>query len=432
MSFLIIWASGVVAVFASGTVILMIRPALQAAFDNKATIPLPIIAFIIVAASLVAGVGQFIQTMLLEKTGLDIVSGLRRDLFNHILKLDVRYLMRNHVGHLAAICMEETALVREITGNLFVRSIQDVFSFLILFGIVIYLDWRLSFIALIAVPVIVFGKSYISKKRRGLMTELLESRAQITARLSETLFNVRLVKIFGTEDLETQRMSRAFEDQAKLHLEALRARSLSLPLNELIIGVCIILVMFIGAWKAQDGVMTLSDLTAILVALISAYRPLKRLDEMGNRIQEGVAAAQRIKSILDLESEIKDSNNARPLVVSRGEIVFENVSFGYLGQEQNFCNLNLLIPGGSTVAIVGPSGAGKSTLVNMIPRFFDPVKGRVLIDGYDVREVLQSSLRSHIAMVTQETLLFDDTVAANIAYGKHDAVRSEKIGRAHV
>ncbi|MBU3590410.1 MULTISPECIES: ABC transporter ATP-binding protein [unclassified Polynucleobacter] len=424
-NFAIIWASIIVAVMASSTVIMMIKPALQASFGNHPTMPIMLIAIIIMLASIVAGISQYVQTIILEKTGLNIVAELRRDLFNHILKLDVSYLMRNHVGQLSAICMEETALVRDITGRIFVGSLQDTLSFVFLIGIVIYQDWQLALVAMIAVPLLAIGKGQLSVRRKKLMRQLLESRSQLISRISETLFNVRLVKIFSAEERETDRMHQSFEDLSKLHLDTLRARSLSLPLNEVITGTCIILVMLVGSWRANLGVMTLPALTTILVALISAYRPLKRLDDFGNSIQEGITAAERIKEILDLDSEVKDAPDANELLVGNGEVVFENVDFHYSEDKPCLRKINLKIPAGSTVAIVGPSGAGKSSLINLIPRFFDPVGGKLLIDGTDIKNVTQKSLRNSIAMVTQETLLFDDSVANNIAYSYPKATRAE-------
>ena len=424
-NFVIIWASIIVATFASSTVIMMIKPALQASAGDQPTMSIILISSIIILASIIAGTSQFVQTIILEKTSLGIVAKLRRDLFHHILNLDVSYLMRNHAGQLSAICMEETSSVKDATGRIFVTSIQDILSFAFLIAIVIYQDWQLAILAMIAVPLLAIGKGQLSHRRRNLMHQLLENRSRLISRISETLFNVRLVKIFNAEKRETDSMHKSFEDLSQLDLETLRTRSLSLPLNELITGACIILVMVAGSWRANQGAITLPVLATILVALISAYRPLKRLDQFGSSVQEGIAAAERIKEILDLDSEIKDAPNATDLVVKKGEIIFENINFHYLKDKPSLRNINLQIPSGSTVAIVGPSGAGKSTLMNMIPRFFDPSNGRILIDGVDIKTVTQNSLRNSIAMVTQETLLFDDTVANNIAYSLPSADRRE-------
>lgn len=428
--FMMIWFSGMVVVWATGIVILMVKPALQAAFDNDGSISLVVLALIIMGASLTSGIFQYIQTIILEKTGLQIVAALRRDLYYHLLHMDVAYLSKNHVGELSTICMEETSLIRDITGSVFVRTIQDIVLFLVLFGVIIYRDWQLSLLALVAVPLIVIGKGQLTQRRRQLTDKLLERRAQITAWVSEVLFNARLVKIFSVEDRETERMRDAFEKQAQLHLDTLRTRSLSQPFNECISGGCIVAVMLVGSWRAETGDMSLPELTSILIALIAAYRPLKRLDDTGNRLQEGISASCRIKRLLDIVPTIRDDPKAKPIYIPNGSIVFQNVSFHYTKQASSLTNINITVPPGSMLGIVGPSGAGKTTLVNMIPRFFDPDTGKILIDGHDIKQVTQSSLRSQMAMITQETLLFDESIAVNISYGKPDATREEVVAAA--
>lgn len=425
--FLGIWALGIGIVWTTATVVFMVKPALQASFDNAASISITLIALVIVFASLLSGLFQYIQTLLLEKTGLDIVASLRRDLYNHILHMDIGYLSTNHVGELSAVCMEETNLIRDMTGNVFVSAIQDALLFIVLIGIVIYQDWRLSLLALASIPLISLGKSRLSQRRRVLTEQLLESRARLTAWVSEVLFNARLVKAFGTEETETDRMKNFFDQQAKLHLTTLRARSLSQPINEIITGCTIVAVMIVGSWRTESGGTTLPELTAMLVALITAYRPLKRLDNIGNRLQEGASAAVRIKKILDTQRSIQDAPDATPIRITKGHVQFKNVGFQYAGSEPTLHTLNFDVTPGSLFAIIGPSGAGKTSLVNLIPRFFDPTTGCILIDEQDIRTVTQASLRSQMAIVTQETLLFDDSVAANIAYGKPDATRDEII-----
>jgi subfamily B ATP-binding cassette protein MsbA len=424
--FFLIWVLGLGIVWSSGLVVFMVKPALQSSFDGASTsTSLWIISIVIMLASLAGGLFQYAQTFLYEKTGLKIVASLRRDLYNHLLHMDVSYLSRNHVGELSAICMEETGLVRDVTGTVFVNIVQDLLLFLALIGIIVYRDWQLSLLALISVPLIVLGKGRVSLLRRSLTEELLASRARISAWVSEVLFNSRLVKIFGAEDRETNRMHRVFEQHADLHLRSLRARSVSQPINELIIGATIVMVMMIGSWRTGTSQISLAELTAILVALLAAYRPLKRLDNIGNRLQEGASAAVRIKKILDMQPTVNDRENALPIVIANGAVELKDVCFGYGRGSCTLKNINLKIPAGSLFAIVGPSGAGKTSLLNLIPRFFDPSSGEILIDGQDISSFTQSSLRSQMAMVTQETLLFDESIASNIAYGKPDATREE-------
>lgn len=425
--FLQIWLLGAGIVWATGAVVYMVGPALRGSFENPANHSLTVIALEIMGASLLGGVFHYIQNMILEKSGLQIVASLRRDLYNHLLHMDVGYLANNHVGELSAICMEETSLIRDVTGNIFVTAVQDLILFIVLMGIIVYRDWQLSLVALGVVPLVIFGKGHFAKRRRVLAEKLLESRAKITAWVSEVLFNARLIKAFGAENRETERMSLIFDEQAELDLSTLRARSISQPINEFLTGAFIVLAMIVGSWRAEYGGISLADLTTILIALIAAYRPLKRLDNMGNRLQMGASAAIRIKKIFDSRSNIVDAINAVPINIATGRLEFKNVTFHYDGSRSTLNAIHFDVPAKGFLAIVGPSGAGKTTLLNLIPRFFDPSSGSILIDGQDIRMVTQSSLRSQMALVTQETLLFDESVAANIAYGKPNASREEII-----
>jgi subfamily B ATP-binding cassette protein MsbA len=427
VQFLQIWLLGAGIVWATGAVVYMVGPALRSSFESPTDQSLTVIALQIIGASLLGGVFHYIQNMILEKSGQQIVASLRRDLYNHLLHMDVGFLSNNHVGELSAICMEETSLIRDVTGNIFVTALQDLILFIVLIGIIVYRDWQLSLVALGVVPLIIFGKGHLAKRRRALAEKLLESRAKITAWVSEVLFNARLIKAFGAEDRETERMSLIFDEQAKLDLSTLQARSVSQPINEFLTGGFIVLVMIVGSWRAEHGGISLADLTTILIALIAAYRPLKRLDDMGNRLQMGASAAIRIKKIFDSRSNIVDAINAVPLNVEKGCLEFKNVSFHYSSSRPILNSIDFIVPAKGFLAIVGPSGAGKTTLLNLIPRFIDPSSGSILIDGQDIRTVTQSSLRSQMALVTQETLLFDESVAANIAYGKPNASREEII-----
>jgi ABC-type multidrug transport system fused ATPase/permease subunit len=215
VQFLQIWLLGAGIVWATGAVVYMVGPALRSSFESPTDQSLTVIALQIIGASLLGGVFHYIQNMILEKSGQQIVASLRRDLYNHLLHMDVGFLSNNHVGELSAICMEETSLIRDVTGNIFVTALQDLILFIVLIGIIVYRDWQLSLVALGVVPLIIFGKGHLAKRRRALAEKLLESRAKITAWVSEVLFNARLIKAFGAEDRETERMSLIFDEQAK-------------------------------------------------------------------------------------------------------------------------------------------------------------------------------------------------------------------------
>src|SRR5581483_5855468 len=240
----------------------------------------------------------------------------------------------------------------------------------------------------------------------------------------------RYVKAYGMERYEIERADRLIETLYRLLNRAARVRSAMTPLMEALGGMAVAAVILYGGYQVIGGQRSAGTFFSFMAALLFAYQPMKNLANLSTNLQEGLAAAQRIFAVLDIEPEIRSAPDAKPLVVSAGEIRFEDVRFGYAEGAPALDGVDLTAPGGKTVALVGPSGAGKSTILNLLPRFYDVRSGRVLIDGTDVRSVEIASLRSQIALVSQEVSLFDDTVRANIAYGRFGAAEDEIVAAA--
>ncbi|MGQ3032196.1 MAG: ABC transporter ATP-binding protein, partial [Ferrovibrionaceae bacterium] len=284
--------------------------------------------------------------------------------------------------------------------------------------------WQLSLITCVVFPVVMVYSRRLSRKARKGSARSQEETGKLTSILSETFEGARLVKAYGMEARETERTRVSVMERLRHTMKVTRARAASSPATEALGGVAVAIAIMYGGWQAMDGKATLGTFASFITALLMAYQPLKSLANLNTNLQEGLAAADRLFRVLDTEPTIKDAPDARPLAVTGGEIRFEDVSFAY-GNEPVLANLDLTVPAGQKVALVGASGAGKSTILNLIPRFYEVSAGRVVIDGQDIRQVTLASLRGAMALVSQESTLFDDSVRGNIPYGRPDATQEQ-------
>ena len=286
-------------------------------------------------------------------------------------------------------------------------------------------DWQLALIVVLIFPLVGVAIRKLGKRMRKASTATQEETGKLASQLNETLNGVRLVKAYGMEAGETERIRARIELRLKEIMRGIRTRSAATPLTEALGGVAIALAIFYGGWRAQEGVLSLGEFMSFLAALLMAYQPLKGLASLNTALQEGLAAAQRIFAVLDVAPTILEKPGAKALAVDQGAISYRDVHFSYDGKTAALHGVSLQIASGSTVALVGPSGSGKTTLMNLLPRFYDAGEGQVEVDGQDIRDVTIASLRAAMALVSQDITLFDDTVAANIAYGRPGATEAE-------
>src|SRR5262249_39553184 len=265
-------------------------------------------------------------------------------------------------------------------------------------------------------------------RRISMLTQAQFSR--LTGQLSESLQGARHVKAYNMEEHEIRRASRQIHEVRHKAMRAARWRALLAPIMETLSGLAVVAIIFYGGYQVVAGLKTQGQLFSFMAALLSAYEPLKRLATWNAQFQEGLAAAERIFDLLDIRPTIVDAPHAQPLALGEGTVRFERVDFAYQPGRAALRDFTLEVPGGSTIALVGPSGAGKSTALNLIPRFYDVTAGRVTIDGQDVRSVTLASLRQAIGLVSQEIVLFDDTIRANITYGRPEASEAEMVAAA--
>ena len=290
-----------------------------------------------------------------------------------------------------------------------------------LVALMFYQDWLLALIAFVVFPIALYPIVRIGQRMRTVSADTQSQMGELTTILDETFQGARHVRAYSMETYEIGRAAKAIDAIFRLVHRAGKVRSATHPIMETLGGVAIGVVVFYGGSRVLAGATTPGTFFSFITALLLAYQPLKSLANLNTNLQEGLAAAQRIFALLDMEPEIQDRPGAGQLNIGAGAIRLNNVRFGYEPGTVALDGINLDIPAGRTVALVGPSGAGKSTVLNLIPRFYDPGEGRVLIDGSDARDVTLASLRSAIALVSQDISLFDDTVRANIAYGRPGA-----------
>lgn len=401
----------------------LVQPALDDIFlrkDIQTLIWVPIAVVFIYAAK---GLCSYGQTVLMNQIGLRVVADLRNKLYQQIQKQSLSFFTKHPTGVLMSRITNDVGALQGAVSDAVTSMFKDTFSLVGLVFVIFYRDWKLAAIAMFIFPLIIYPIAKFGKKMRSIATRSQITMGTLTTLLHETISGTRIVKAFGMEDYENRRFSEENERFFRLNIKAVSINAASSPLMEFLGGIGIAVIVFYGGLQVIKGGATPGTFFSFLAALILLYEPVKRLTNVNNTIQQGIAGAERVFSIIDVEPEIRNSEQAVPLPRISQSIDIENVTFRY-EETPVLKNINLSIKSGEVVAFVGMSGGGKTTLVNLIPRFYDVSAGRLLIDGYDVRDVTIESLREQIAMVTQQTILFNDTVKNNIAYG--DIQRSEE------
>ena len=391
-----------------------------------------VVAVAIIAVMLAKGIAEFLGTYLINFVGHSVVRDLRNLLYSRIIEQSMAFFGKNPTGKLMSAVTSDIEKVQNAVSQGSADALRETFTLLFLMAVIFRLDWRLALISLLLVPFVIFPSSRIGRYIRTSSRHSQDKMAEINNVLQETFSGIRIVKAFGMESFEVDKFKAATRRLLKINLRWVRANAATSPLMELLGAVTIAGLLLYARNQILHHVQTTGGFVAFVYALIKMYEPIKRLTGVNNAFQQAVGASEQVFGYLDVRSEIQDRPGAVALPPFRKEIVFERVSFDYEPGLPLLRNVNLRIGKGEVVAIVGSSGAGKTSLANLIPRFFDVTAGRILVDGYDVREVKTGSLRAQIGMVTQETILFNDTVFNNICYGHkplHE-VEVEKAARA--
>jgi len=413
----------------------LVKPALDDVFLKKDMRMLFLLPVAIIVLFLLKGIFDYGQAYLMNFVGLRVVADMREKLYNHLQNLSLSFFTKTPTGILISRITNDVNLLQGAVSNAFTGLVKDAFTIMGLVGVVFYRNWKLAIIAFIIFPIVVFPIKEFGKRLRKFSRKGQQRMGSITTFLHETITGNRIVKAFNMEEYEKRRFAEENERFFQIILKRVRIRALSHPLMELIGGLGVALIIWVGGYSVVRGELTPGTFFSFMAALFMLYAPVRDLSKVNLEIQEGMAAAVRVFELLDTPLDIKEVEGALSLpAISKG-IDFQNVGFKY-GSDAVLKEITLHVKVGEVIALVGMSGAGKTSLVNLLPRFYDVDDGQILIDGVDVRKVTLKSLRDQIGLVTQQTILFNDTVRNNIAYGnmkssEEEIIEAAKAANAH-
>lgn len=397
----------------------LVKPALDGIFLERNRTMLLLIPLAVALVYVVKGFCDFGQYYLMAYIGQSVIKDIREQMFSKLEEMSVAYFVRHSTGELLSRMNNDVALVQGAMTSAITGIARDAATVVALIFVVFYRDFWLALIAMVVFPLAVYPLLNFGKRLKRYSKRMLISLEDITERLNETIGGIRIVKAFGMEDYERARFREVNQQLFNSFMRRFKVRALSNPVMETLGGLGVSAIVFYGGLQVINGNSTPGTFFSFIAGLFMLYEPIKRINEANMTIQEGVAAGERIFELLDTSPEVIDGPNAQPLEGVEEEILFDRVTFAY-DNEPILNEVTLRIRVGEAVAIVGESGVGKSTLLDLLPRFYDVSSGAVLIDGKDVRDLTQRSLRDKIGIVTQQTILFDDTVRNNIAYGRPD------------
>ncbi len=386
---------------------------------------LPWVAAAILGVSLLVGIFNFLRSYMMSLFGQRIIDNIRNDLYKHIQKLSISFFDNQRTGDLMSRLAQDVNAI----GNLVTADVAEIFadSFTVVV-IIAYLfstDWQLSLLLLITWPLMIVLTQFFGKFMRGAYQDVQLQAAAVNNHLQDTISNINVIKSFGNEQYEIDRFSTHSRNYMDANIRAVRLWSLFFPIIDVLNNLGNVIVLVFGSWEVIVGRLTIGELAAFLAYINQINQPIRRFSRVMNTLQRAVVASDRVFEILETQPEVGEKEDAVTLTSLKGSIRFEEVEFGYSEGEPVLRNFTLELKPGMTVALVGSSGAGKSTVAKLAARFYDPTKGRILIDDYDMRDVTLESLREHVGIVSQETLLLYGTVCDNIAYGKLDASKQE-------
>ena len=374
----------------------------------------------------VRGACDFGATYFMNWVGGRVINDLRARLFEHLQTLSLDYFTETRTGELISRSTNDVVAVQNSITTVVADIVKQPCTLVVVLAALFKMDWRLSLATLVLFPFCLVPITVYGRRIRQAARATQQHQASLVSVLHEALLGMRVVKAFGMEEREAVDFRQLCRRLFGQRMRVIRSKAISTPLIEMISGVGAALV-FLYAFSTG---MPASTLVSMALGLFFLYDPVKKLSAVQMQIQESLSAAERVFQVMDQQPSVVESSQARPLPPLQQRIQFDNVDFHYGADGVVLDNVNLEIPAGSVVAVVGASGAGKTSLINLVPRFYDPTSGAVRIDGQDIREVTFKSLRGQIGLVTQETFLFNDTVANNVAYGKPGAARDEIIAAA--
>ena len=421
----------VIIALCTGATAWLLDPAIDKIFLDKDESMLLLIPIAIILTLLIKSIATFIQIVLLNGVAQNVIADTQIKLFKKIINADLAWLHKVHSAKIISNFLYDVTLLQDSVSSSLANGVKDVLTLICLLGVMYYQDWQLATISIIAFPLVGILTRRLGKRIKKASTESQEETGTLASILSENLDGTRIVKAYQQEDEEIEKLSKSVFRRMTKILKGANARGAASPFAEFLAGFGIAGALYYAGLRGLQGELALNEFVSFLGAMMLAFQPLRRIAQINATLQEGFAAAIRVFGLLDQKSLINEAQNAPNLSIDKSDITFEDVTLSYEGQINSALKgINLRIPHGKTTALVGPSGSGKSSILNLIPRFYDPDKGNVKIDNQDIKELTISSVRSSLALVSQEPVLFDMSIYDNILYGKPEASREEVIDAA--
>lgn len=405
----------------------LIKPAIEEIFINKNEELLFILPAIIIAVSILRGASTFGQSLLMSIVGMHVVNNLQKKMYSKLLHLDMAWINKKHSGEIVSSFINDAMAMRDAASNIIVALVKDSLTLIGCAAIMFYQDWLLATITLfIFLPVAIIIKRLMKQSAKS-ARNIFQETGNLSKYIAETVRGMRILRVYGREHYEAERIANSFNLRLKYILKEVRAKAASSPITEAITGIGMAAAIFYAGSQGIDGQMSLGAFMSFFTAMMMAYQPGRALSGLATKLQMGIVAARRVYDMLDIQIHVKDPKKAETIKNIKGNISFDNVVFDYGNDKNVLNNISLSIKAGEKIGLVGPSGGGKSTLLNLIPRFYDPTSGTISLDNIQIKNCTLNDLRSHISLVSQDAFLFNGTIKENILYGNLDATMDDII-----
>ena len=409
----------------TGAIAWLLDPAVKKIFIDQDTTMMLLIPIAIALSFTIKGASLYTARIILIKISNNVVKTMQTQLASCILKSDINTIESKHSGKYLAHFFYDVGQVSQLVGSGVLNLMKDTLTLIVLVSLMFYQNWNLALFALIMMPLAVIVAKSLGKRIKKAVSESAEIEGGLTSYLSEVIKGTRMIKIYQQENFEFDRSTKKIDERTNIQIKIGSILIRATPIMEILTGIMIGGFVYYSGFMIANGQMQINNFFSFLTAMMLAYQPIRSLATINMLFNQGAVGADRVFNVLDAEPSIREISSASNLNIKKGTIKFEEVNFSYANtKKEAIKNINISIEGSTTVALVGHSGAGKSTIVNLLPRFYDPQKGAVYIDEQNISSVTLSSLRKNISMVSQDIVLFDDTVRANVAYANMSA--SEK------
>lgn len=399
----------------------MMQPVLDDIFLNKNKKMLLILPGAILVIAMTKGIASYFQSILMNFIGFKIVANVQKDMLTNLLKVDLSFYDETNSGTLISRFLSDVGSLTRGVHNVLTNIVKDLLTIIFLVAVMFYHDWKLALFAFIVFPISIFPIVRIGRIIRKISTKTQVSFGELSSKLNQLFTSIKTVKSFNNEKFEEKNVSQSIDDIFRLTFKSNKVNSIARPLMETLGGIAVALIIWIGGNQVIQGFTTPGTFFSFITALIMAYQPVKSLAGLNSTLQTAMAAAQRVFDIMDKEHKIKNEGKIfikRNTNFTNKDIFINNIKFKYIKSKKNiFSNFSTVFPHSKTTAIVGPSGSGKTTLLNLIPRFYEPQEGQILIGDTDIKAIDLVSLRNLFSLVSQDVVLFDNTVKYNISYG---------------